>query len=88
MRKKPSVWRNAGRRLTVWGIPLGAYLIYLSWCRWPGMLTIYICTGFIVFFGVLAHYGWTLPVLAQRLVHLIRGGKKSGRPWWYRRFNE
>lgn len=88
MRKKPSEWRNAGRNLTAWGIPLPIFLIYLSWCRWPCMMTIYICSGIIAFFALLSRYGWTVSVLVQRLIHLIRGGKKSGRPWWYRRFYE
>lgn len=88
MKKKDAIWRNAGRRLTIWGIPAPAFLVYLFWCRWPCMMAFYICSGVIAFFALLSRYGWTLPVLIRRLVHLIRGSRKSGRPWWYRRFYE
>lgn len=88
MRKKDSTWRNAGRRLTIYGVPAMLFLIYLFWCKWPSMITLYICTGVIAFFAVIARYGWTITVLLQRLFHLLKGNKKAGRPWWYRRFYE
>lgn len=86
MKQRPSYWRNAGKNLTIYGIPAPLFMIYLFWCRWPSMLTIYVCTGVLIFFVVLSHYGWTLPVLLQRITHRIRGKKLSGRPWWFRRF--
>jgi len=86
VKQKTSTWRNAGLRLSVYGIPAPLFLIYLSWCRWPSMMTIYVCTGVVLFFAVISRYGWTLAVLMQRLLHYIRGKKVSGRPWWFRRF--
>ena len=86
MRQRPSYWRNAGRRLTIYGIPAPLFLLYLFWCRWPSMVTLYACTGVLACFVLLSRYGWTLQVLMQRIMHRIRGNKVSGRPWWFRRF--
>ena len=44
MRQRPSYWRNAGRRMTIYGIPAPLFLLYLFWCRWPSMVTLYACT--------------------------------------------
>ncbi|MDV3346908.1 IcmT/TraK family protein [Klebsiella pneumoniae] len=51
-------------------------------------MTLWICSGVLTFFGVIAHFGWSWPVLLQRLLHMMRGSRKAGRPWWYRRFYE
>lgn len=85
-KRRQSFWRNASRKLSIYGIPAPMFLIYLAWCRWPSMMTLYVCTAIMVFFLVLSHYGWTVSVLLQRAVHLVRGCKVSGRPWWFRRF--
>ncbi|WP_061800678.1 IcmT/TraK family protein [Serratia ficaria] len=88
MRSVENKTRDAGRRLEIGGVPIVAFLIYLVWCRYPSFMTLGICSGILVFFGILSYFGWPLSVLLQRLLHMIRGKKKSGRPWWYRRFYE
>ncbi|EGE4849369.1 conjugal transfer protein, partial [Salmonella enterica subsp. enterica serovar Muenchen] len=30
----------------------------------------------------------TVTVLSQRIFHLLRGRRLTGRPWWYRKFFE
>jgi hypothetical protein len=40
-------------------------------------MTLWICSGVLTFFGVIAHFGWSWPVLLQRLLHMM--GKPEGR---------
>jgi intracellular multiplication protein IcmT len=84
----PGYWRNASRRLNVYGVPAPLFLLYLFWFRFPTWETIYVISGIILFFRILSAFGWTLTVLNARLVYLLRGKRLSGRPWWYRRFTE
>ena len=81
-------WRDAARRLEVFGIPVLLLPLYMAWFEWPSWLTFWMCTGLIVFFKVLSLSGFTLTVLWQRLLHLLRGQELTGRPWWYRKFFE
>lgn len=84
----PGYWRNASRKLNVYGVPAPLFLLYLFWFRFPTWDTIYVISGILIFFRILSAFGWTLTVLNARLVYLLRGKLLSGRPWWYRRFTE
>lgn len=81
-------WRDAGRRLEIGGIPVVLFVLYAAWFKWPETLTLYIVTGLILFFRVLSFFGFTLTILWQRLVRMVRGYRLTGRPWWYRKFFE
>lgn len=72
MRSVENRWRESSRPLTVYGVPVGMFLIYLVWCKFPTFMTLWICTGVLTFFGVIAHFGWSWPVLLQRLLHHVR----------------
>lgn len=84
----PGFWRNASRLMSVYGIPAPLFLLYLFWFRFPSFMTIYVITGIIAGFRLLSFFGWTLQVLISRLIFMVRGKLLSGRPWWYRRFND
>lgn len=88
MRRKISCWRDASGKLSIGGVPAYMFLIYLSWCRWPSMTTIYVCSGILTFFAIISYKGWTLKTLITRITFILQGSRKSGRPWWYRRFFE
>lgn len=81
-------WRDAGRRLEIFGIPVLLFALYAAWFQWPETSTLYIITGIILFFRLLSFFGFTITVLWQRLVFHIRGQRLTGRPWWYRKFFE
>lgn len=81
-------WRDASRRLEVFGIPVLLLPLYCAWFEWPHWLTLSICTALMVFFKLLAMFGFTLTVLWQRVLHTLRGNRLTGRPWWYRKFFE
>ncbi|ECE0486429.1 conjugal transfer protein [Salmonella enterica subsp. enterica] len=81
-------WRDASRPLEIFGIPVVLLPIYCLWFEWVSWTTLYICTALIIFFKILSLFGFTITVLWQRLIHLMRGTEISGRPWWYRKFFE
>lgn len=81
-------WRDPSRPLTVFGIPVLLLPLYLLWFEWMSWSTIYVVSGIIAFFKLLSLGGWTITILWQRLVTLLRGRALTGRPWWYRRFFE
>ncbi|EAX3229835.1 conjugal transfer protein, partial [Salmonella enterica] len=56
--------------------------------KWPSTNMFLFCIGLILFYAVLAHFGFTVTVLSQRIFHLLRGRRLTGRPWWYRKFFE
>ncbi|EME5107769.1 TPA: IcmT/TraK family protein [Enterobacter hormaechei] len=85
---KISPWRDAGRRLEIAGVPVVLFTLYAAWFQWPELTTIYIITGIILFFRILSFFGFTITILWQRLVRLLRGLQLTGRPWWYRKFFE
>jgi intracellular multiplication protein IcmT len=80
-----SPWRDAGKRMTVFGIPAPLFTLYAAWFHWPSMDTLYLCTALLLFFKVLDLMGFSLKVMLQRIIHLLRGRHISGRPWWYRK---
>lgn len=80
-------WRNVGRRLTFWGVPIPSLFIFVLLFPFPSKNTFYGCCCFIGFFALLAWKGYTIPVLFQKIDQLIRGRKATGRPWWYRRYH-
>lgn len=81
-------WRDAGRRLEVFGIPVMMFSLYFAWFQWPETMTLGIVTAVIAFFKIISLFGFTLTVLWQRLIYRLRGQRLSGRPWWYRKFYE
>lgn len=81
-------WRNSGRRLEIFGIPVVLFALYFAWFQWPEASTFWGVTILIIFFRILSFFGFTITVLWQRLVSLLRGRQLTGRPWWYRRFFE
>ncbi|EHT05156.1 conjugal transfer protein [Citrobacter amalonaticus] len=87
MRYPPGFWREI-RPLDIFGIPAPMFSLYLFWCRFPSMNTIYVCTGVLIVFRLISFFGWTPRLLYQRAVHLFRGTRIAGRPWWYRHFTE
>lgn len=84
----PGFWRDAGRQLSVYGVPGWLFLLYLVWFRFPSMNTLYVVSALIAFFRLLKVFGWGAGELAMRVARLARGKSLSGRPWWYRRFTD
>ena len=83
-----SPWLDSGRPATFWGIPVLVYLVLHIWVIWPSLPMLMFCIALLIFYKVLAIFGYTLTVLLQRLLHRMRGNIITGRPWWYRKFFE
>ncbi|ELS9890630.1 IcmT/TraK family protein [Salmonella enterica] len=80
--------RDASPPVRIVGVPALAWLVFALWFKWPSVKMFLFCTGLIIFYTVLAHFGFTVTVLSQRIFHLLRGKRLTGRPWWYRKFFE
>lgn len=80
--------RDASPPVRIIGIPALAWLVFALWFKWPSWTMFLFCAGLLIFYAVLAHFGFTVTVLRQRIFHLLRGRRLTGRPWWYRKFFE
>ncbi|MEZ0585495.1 IcmT/TraK family protein [Erwinia sp. STN24] len=78
-------WRNVSKPLMLGIIPVMSLFIYLLWFPFPSMDTLYFCTFIVGFYAVLGYFGYTVKVLYQKLLRVLRGKLIRGRPWWYRR---
>lgn len=86
-----SPWLDAGRPVTVFGIPVALFLVFLFWMIFPSMPVFLLCIGLIILYRILSMFGVTLTFVLQRILHHLRGHHLrghhlSGRPWWYRRY--
>ncbi len=75
-------WRDSARSARFFMVDArAAFPIFLF------LMHIRIWTGFLViisalFFGILEHYGFTLPVFLRWLRLFFAGNVKSSNPWW------
>lgn len=83
-----SPWLDAGRPVNIFGIPALVYLVFLLWFFWPCVPMLVFCLVLLGAYKLLAMWGYTMTVMLQRILHLLRGTHVSGRPWWYRKFFE
>lgn len=79
-----SIWRNAGRTPSALGIPCIAYVPLFLWLFHMRWWTFWTAIFVILFFALLARFGWTFQVLWAKFLHTLRGGRVHARPWWYR----
>lgn len=80
-------WRNAGVSLKVLGVPAPTFFIFFLVFPFPHMMTIYVCVAVISFYAILGFWGYSVKVMYQVLIGMLRGRKTTGRPWWYRKYN-
>jgi len=78
-------WRNVSKPLTVLGIPVMAFTVFIMFFPFPHVKTLIYCIVVLAFYGVLAWRGYTVTVLYERITGALRGHKATGRPWWYRK---
>ncbi|MBA2648241.1 MAG: phosphoesterase [Legionella sp.] len=77
-----SHWRDSARSPRFFLIDARAvFPVFLFLMRirvWTGVLVL-VTT---VFFGIIEHYGFTVPVFLRWLRNFFAGPKKTARPWW------
>ena len=77
-------WRDSARTARFFIIdarsafPLFLFLMHIQ--VWTGILALVS----IIFFGIIEHYGFTVPVFLRWLRTFFAGPMKSSRPWWRR----
>ncbi|OGV32352.1 MAG: phosphoesterase [Legionellales bacterium RIFCSPHIGHO2_12_FULL_35_11] len=75
-------WRDSARNARFFMVDARAafpIFIFLMHIRvWTGVIVIFSA----IFFAIIEHYGFTLPVFLRWLRLFIAGPIKSSRPWW------
>lgn len=77
-----SHWRDSARSARFFMVdaraafPIFLFLMHIR--VWTGVLVLVSA----VFFGVLEHYGFTVPVFLRWLRSFLAGSIKAVRPWW------
>ena len=77
-----SHWRDSARSARFFVVdaraafPIFLFLMHIRY--WTAALVILSA----VFFGVLEHYGFTVPVFLRWLRNFLAGSVKSSTPWW------
>lgn len=56
--------------------PIFFFLMHIR--IWTGVLVLVS----VVFFGVIEHYGFTVPVFLRWVRHFFAGNLKTTQPWW------
>lgn len=75
-------WRDSARSARFFMVdaraafPLFFFLMHIR--VWTGILVLVSA----IFFGILEHYGFTVPVFFRWLRTLFAGAIKTARPWW------
>ena len=75
-------WRDSARNARFFVIdaraafPLLLFILNIAW--W----TLYTAIFFMVFFGALERFGFTLPVFFRWVRYKIAGNHKTSSPWW------
>ena len=75
-------WRDSARTARFFMVdaraafPIFIFLMHIK--VWTGMLVVISA----VFFGVIEHYGFTVPVFLRWLRSFAAGPVKSSQPWW------
>jgi intracellular multiplication protein IcmT len=77
-----SHWRDSARSARFFMVdaraafPLFLFLMHIR--VWTGLLVLISA----VFFAIIEHYGFTVPVFLRWLRSFLAGSVKSARPWW------
>ncbi|HGF1440178.1 TPA: type IVB secretion system protein IcmT [Legionella pneumophila] len=77
-----SHWRDSARSARFFVVdaraafPIFLFLMHIR--VWTGVLVLVSA----IFFGIIEHYGFTVPVFLRWLRSLLAGSVRSARPWW------
>lgn len=76
-------WRDSARSARFFMVdaraafPIFLFLMHIR--IWTGLLVVFSA----IFFGILEHYGFTVPVFLRWLRLFFAGSVKSATPWWH-----
>lgn len=85
--KEGAHWRDSARNVRFFmldgttAFPMLLFLMHIK--AW----TFYLAISFTIFFVILRHYGYTLPVFARIIRGWIAGPYKQAMPWWEKNDN-
>lgn len=77
-----SHWRDSARSARFFIVDARAafpiFLFLMNIRIWTGVLVLISA----VFFGIVEHYGFTIPVFLRWIRTILAGSIKSSQPWW------
>lgn len=77
-----SHWRDSARSARFFIVDARAafpiFLFLMNIRVWTGILVLVSA----VFFGIVEHYGFTIPVFLRWIRTILAGSIKSSQPWW------
>lgn len=77
------LWRETGRIAKVFGIDARVMILFLLFMVHVSMWTALLVLGSVLFFAVLAQFGYTFPNALRRLkVVLFFGNRRAAVPFW------
>jgi intracellular multiplication protein IcmT len=77
-------WRDSARSARFFlvdaraAFPLLLFLLHIRW--WTFGVAVFA----IVFFAIIEHYGFTVPVFLRTVRSFLAGSRKVATPWWKR----
>lgn len=75
-------WRDTAREPKLWifdylaTFPLVIMMFHITWTTFAFAIAV------MVFFSVLKHYGFSLPVFARTVRSFLAGKRRLSTPWW------
>lgn len=75
-------WRDSARSPRFFivdaraAFPIFLFLMHIK--LWTGLLVLFSA----VFFGIVEHYGFTVPIFLRWFRNFLAGPVKSSQPWW------
>ena len=75
-------WRDSARSARFFVVdaraafPIFIFLMHIK--MWTGLLVLFSA----VFFGIIEHFGYTVPVFLRAVRGFFAGNIKSSQPWW------
>ncbi len=75
-------WRDSARRARFFGIDAYAALPILIFLMHMRLWTFLLSICLIIFFSIIEHFKFTLPVFFRWLKIMYAGNLRISRPWW------
>ena len=75
-------WRDTAREVKFFFVDSKAAFPFLLFLLHMRLWTFLLATFMMMFFGALAHFGFTMPVFKRWLRATMAGRHKFSRPWW------
>jgi len=77
-----SCWRDSARRTKFFILDCQAAFPFVIWLIHMRLWTFAVALVSMLFFVLLARFGYSIPVFARLMRQMLAGARKVSRPWW------